>query len=60
MSGRFLRYHLPPLLWAAALFVASSIPSDELPPLVGRVWDKLLHAVAFGFLALLVERSLRH
>jgi VanZ family protein len=60
MSGRFLRYHLPPLLWAAALFAASSIPSDELPPLVGRVWDKLLHAAAFGIFALLIERSLRH
>lgn len=60
MSGRFLRYHLPPLLWAAALFAASSFPGDELPPIVGRVWDKLLHAAAFGIFALLIDRSLRH
>lgn len=60
MSGRFLRYHLPPLLWAAALFAASSIPSNELPPIVGRFWDKLLHAAAFGIFALLIDRSLRH
>lgn len=34
-----------------ALFTASSGPGVELPP--GRNWDKVLHAGAFGVLALL-------
>jgi len=56
----FLRHQLPALLWAGALFISSSIPSDRVPEIVGRFWDKLLHAAAFGLLALLLLRAFRH
>jgi VanZ family protein len=62
MNGkhRFLRYHLPAILWATALFGGSSLSGDELPAVTTYFWDKFLHAAAFGILALLVERSFHH
>jgi VanZ family protein len=40
----------------AALFTASSGPGVDLPP--GQNWDKVLHAGAFGVLALLATWAL--
>lgn len=56
----FVRYHLPALLWAAAIFAASSTPHVHLPnlPLLG--WDKFVHAAVFFVLSWLVHRSLRN
>lgn len=39
--------------YAGLIFWLSSLGSDELPDLFSRVWDKLLHAVAFALLGLL-------
>lgn len=45
------------LLYVGAIYLASSIPGDELPA-VG-VSDKVLHAVEFAGLSILVCRALR-
>jgi VanZ family protein len=42
--------------YMAALFTASSGPGVDLPP--GQNWDKVLHAGAFGVLALLATWAL--
>jgi VanZ family protein len=42
--------------YMAALFTASSGPGVDLPP--GQHWDKVLHAGAFGVLALLATWAL--
>jgi VanZ family protein len=39
--------------YAGLIFWLSSLGSDELPALFGRVWDKLLHAGSFALLGLL-------
>ena len=44
-------------LYAAGIFVVSSIPGDDLPPL--KMGDKLLHALTFGGLAVLICRVVR-
>ena len=43
-------------LYAAGIIAVSSIPGDDLPPL--GMGDKLMHALAFGGLAVLVCRAL--
>jgi VanZ family protein len=48
---------LPPLLYMAVIFHLSS-ESAPLPELTSHVWDKLLHAIEYGGLALLVCRAL--
>lgn len=45
------------ILYAAAISVVSSIPGNDLPRL--KTSDKLVHALAFGGLALLICRALR-
>ena len=45
------------ILYAAGIFAVSSIPGDDLPPL--NVGDKLLHALLFGGLTVLICRALR-
>jgi VanZ family protein len=44
-------------LYAAGIFVISSIPGDDLPQI--RISDKLSHALVFGGLAVLTCRALR-
>jgi VanZ family protein len=45
------------LAYAGAIFMLSSMPGDTVPTV--KVSDKLLHAVLFGGLAILVCRALR-
>jgi VanZ family protein len=40
------------------IFFFSSISSGDLPDFTFRIWDKILHFFAFGFLGILVYRSL--
>lgn len=56
----FTFYVLPPILWALAIFIGSSIPSKDFPDLKIFSYDKLLHFGAFLVLALLTYRALRH
>ena len=47
----------PPLLWAAAVFVASSRPTlPQLPSVLG--WDKLQHTGAYAVGGALIARAL--
>jgi VanZ family protein len=56
----WLRYWLPPLAVAAALFVQSSLPAPTLLPLTGfRASDKAAHAAVYGLLAWLLFRAFR-
>jgi VanZ family protein len=49
---------LPPLAHAALIAWSSSLTSHQIPSLIGRVWDKLLHGGAYGLLAFLVLLAL--
>ena len=56
---KFVRYHVPPLVWAAIIFVESSIPGHAFPraPL-GT--DKLVHVAMFFILGWLLHRAFTH
>lgn len=54
----FVRSHLPVLLWAAAIFVSSSIPGVRLPETRILRLDTLLHFLVYLCLAWLINRSL--
>jgi VanZ family protein len=60
MKRYSVKYILPIILWMAVIFVSSSIPSDMFPKVEFWGWAKLVHLLYFGFLALLVQRALRH
>jgi VanZ family protein len=49
----WLRAWAPALLWAAVIFRLSAIPGDELPPLAGWNFDKLVHAGVYAVLGAL-------
>lgn len=56
----FLRYHIPAILWAILIFIASSIPT---PPTVGPEFplkDKAIHLVVYGIFGLSLVRSFTH
>ena len=53
---RRLHLWLPPLLYMAVIFYFSS-QSKPLPEMTVHVWDKALHAVEYGVLAILVCRA---
>lgn len=48
---------LPPVLYMAVIYHLSS-KSDPLPLLTEHVWDKALHCIEYGGLALLLCRAL--
>ena len=48
----------PPLVYMAVIFGVSSQP-NPMPALTVHVWDKLLHSLEYGGLALLFCRALR-
>jgi VanZ family protein len=54
------KYIMPPFVWALLIFISSSIPGTELPPL--DVWsaDKFLHSFVYGALAFLSGRAFIH
>jgi len=54
----FLKFWLPPLLWAALIFILSSIP-DLAPPkeMQFRFWDKFAHTGVYGVLGALITRA---
>jgi VanZ family protein len=55
---RFFRDWAPVIAAFVATFVASSIPGDRLPPLGGWNVDKLLHALEYAVIGLLIARPL--
>ena len=59
-APRWLRAWAPALLWSAIIFVLSSIPGNQFPPL--PTWwsaDKLAHGAIYGVLGALCWRGLR-
>lgn len=46
----------PPLLWAGAVLVATSIPNPPVPSSVAR-FDKVVHLAMYGVLAWLLARA---
>ena len=49
---------LPPLVYFVAIFTVSA-QSDPMPALTAAVWDKALHWIDYGGLALLLCRAFR-
>jgi VanZ family protein len=49
----WLRAWAPALLWAIVIFRLSAIPGDQLPPLPGWNFDKLVHGGVYGVLGAL-------
>jgi VanZ family protein len=58
--NEFTFYVLPPILWAGAIFVASSIPSESFPDLPIFSYDKFIHFGIFLVFAFLTYRALIH
>ncbi len=54
----FLKYYLPALLWAAFIFILSSIPRLTPPPVGFRVSDKIYHFIEFAVFGGLLIRAL--
>ncbi len=54
----FLQYQFPAIVWAVIIFIGSSIPERKLPRFIRHIDDKVLHAVIFFALGLLVFRAL--
>ncbi len=53
----FVKYQLPAILWATAIFIASSIPQEYTPSI--RIWniDKAAHFLEFCILGILVSTA---
>lgn len=56
---KFVRYHLPPLVWAAIIFVESSIPGHVFPSTPHGA-DKLVHVAIFFILGWLSFRAFEY
>jgi VanZ family protein len=56
-AWRHLSLWLPPLVYMAAIYFLSS-ESDPVPQVTTRIWDKALHFVEYGGLAVLWCRAL--
>jgi VanZ family protein len=54
---RQLAAWLPVALWAALIFVLSSIPGTRLPKIDLPQSDKMVHALVYGMLGALLQRA---
>ncbi len=54
-----VRAYAPAVLWAIAIFCASSIPSDAMPSSIIFSQDKLLHGGVYAVLGFLAYRGIR-
>ena len=59
-ASAVLKYYLPALVWAAAIFVASSIPTADIPRSVIFTQDKLLHLLVYFVFGFLTHRALNN
>lgn len=55
-----VRYQLPVITWAIAIFISSSIPSDDIPKVDVPNFDKVVHFGIFFVLAALTHRAITH
>lgn len=58
--GRFFRYHLPVILYAAGIIVVSSMQDLRPPDLPVPSFDKIIHFLEYAIFALLTFRSFYH
>jgi VanZ family protein len=49
---------LVPILWAGAIFLASSIPGNVLSKLIILSWDKVFHVAEFAVLVIAIAWSI--
>lgn len=56
-AGKFLFYHFPAIVYAAAIIALSSIPNPRPLPIRVLLADKLAHLVEYGIFAFLIFRS---
>lgn len=56
-THRFLKYHLPVVLYAGAVITLSSIPNLSQPPIRILAADKIAHFIEYGIFAWVVFRS---
>jgi VanZ family protein len=57
---KFIRFHLPAILWAAVVLFLTLLPSDKLPDTPDwelLTFDTFAHACVFALLTFLVARS---
>src|SRR2546423_11710921 len=57
MKSKILRW-IPVILWAAIIFLLSSMSAPPMPPMAFPLRDKIGHAVLYAGLAWLVARAL--
>lgn len=59
--AKFLKYWLPPILWAGFIFYLSGIAglNSGMPVFYDVFWRKLAHAAEFGIFNLLLFRAFR-
>ena len=55
---KFLKYLLPVLLWAGLIFLVSSIPGSDIPPLFAYQ-DVVFHIFEYVVFGLLIIRALK-
>lgn len=55
---RFARYHLPAILYAAAILVVSTRSNLRAPEIQFLAFDKVAHLIEYGILAGLAYRSI--
>jgi VanZ family protein len=59
-TSLFLRYHLPAILYAAAILAVSCIPNLKSPEIRFLANDKVAHFLEYAVFAFLAFRSLAH
>ena len=58
-SKSFVRYQLPFVLWAIAIFISSSIPGNDLPDIGILNADKVAHFLIFFIFCALTHRAIK-
>ena len=54
---KFVRYQLPPIIWAVIIFVESSISDLTTTSIDIAYKDKIAHIIVFGILGFLITRA---
>lgn len=58
--NKFVKYHLPLILYLVFIFVMSSLPGDSIPDVTFEVSDKVVHAAVYFILYFLFQHSLHN
>lgn len=58
--SKFIKYHLPLILFLVFIFIMSSIPGDSIADITFEISDKLIHAAVYFVLYFLFQHSLHN